>query len=165
VRNALIHIVIFLMALVVLSALAIWFNLGPVVHSAEASAPPEKRSVWDGVYTYAQADRGHALYDRYCLACHGRYLEGIAQLPSEPVWLRKPPLSGGEFRANWNQMSLGDLLERQRISMPQNAPGTLNRQQNADLVAYVLQQNGYPSGVEEIPPERLWLDSIEIASW
>jgi len=165
VRNTLIHILIFIAVLVAISALAIWFNLGPVAHSAAASAASVHRSVWDGVYTYAQADRGGALYDRYCGACHGRYLEGIAQLPSEPVWVRKPPLSGGEFRANWNDMSLGDLFERFRISMPQNAPGALTRQQNADVVAYVLQQNGYPSGGQEMTPERSVLDTIKIEWW
>ena len=50
-----------------------------------------------------------------------------------------PGLTGGEFTSNWNDLSLGDLFERMRISMPQNAPGSLSRQQNADILAFVLQ--------------------------
>jgi mono/diheme cytochrome c family protein len=123
------------------------------------------RSVWDGVYTNAQADRGHALYERYCRACHGRYLEGVAALATEQDWRGKPALAGWQFRENWNQMSVGDLFTRQRISMPQNAPGTLNRQQTADILAYVLQQNGYPSGEQEMSPENSSLDTIKIEWW
>jgi cytochrome c len=133
--------------------------------TATAVAQDQRASVWDGVYTDAQADRGHSLYDRQCGLCHGRYLEGVLAVPPEPAWHAAPPLTGWEFRQNWNRMSLGDLFERQRISMPQQAPGSLGRQQTADVLAYVLQQNGYPSGRREISGERGALDSITIEWW
>ena len=46
-----------------------------------------------------------------------------------------PPLAGGAFNANWNGLSLGDLVERIRISMPQNSPNSLSRQQYVDILA------------------------------
>ena len=49
-----------------------------------------------------------------------------------------PGLAGGEFTSNWNDLSVGDLYERIRVSMPQSAPGSLTRQQNSDILAYVL---------------------------
>ena len=57
-----------------------------------------------------------------------------------------PGLTGGEFSSNWNDLSLGELFERMRISMPQNAPGSLSRQQNADILAFVLYKSNFPAG-------------------
>src|SRR5262245_66350605 len=79
--------------------------------SAQAS-----KSQWDGVYTEDQAKRGEGLYSQYCAACHGPDLAGGEMAPG---------LTGGEFSSNWNDLSLGELFERIRISMPQNAPGSL----------------------------------------
>ena len=59
-----------------------------------------------------------------------------------------PGLTGGEFTSNWNDLSLGDLFERMRISMPQNAPGSLSRQQNADILAFMLYKGNYPAGTD-----------------
>jgi hypothetical protein len=41
----------------------------------------------------------------------------------------------------------------------------LNRQQTADILAYLLQQNGYPSGRQEVSAEKRALDSITIEWW
>src|ERR1700721_1956122 len=38
-------------------------------------------SVWDGVYTAGQADRGKALYGKQCASCHGAGLDGSGQAP------------------------------------------------------------------------------------
>lgn len=45
------------------------------------------RSVWDGVFSEAQAKRGEALFNENCVSCHGPMLEGDGEAP---------PLSGGE---------------------------------------------------------------------
>jgi S-disulfanyl-L-cysteine oxidoreductase SoxD len=128
------------------------------------------RSVRDGVYTAEQAGRGEALYRRYCGQCHGPDLLGRSDFPVPPqpplpgVFIRpgSPPLKGASFVSNWNDMSLGDLFERDRISMPQDAPGRLSRQQNADLLAYILQENGYPAGDHDLPITREMLDPIRV---
>ena len=102
------------------------------------------RNVWDGVYTAEQAKRGEPLYGQQCSTCHGSTLEGGEMAP---------PLTGGTFHANWNGLSLGDLVERIRISMPQNSPGSLNRQQSVDIVAFILKTGGIPEGKAEMPRE------------
>src|SRR5262245_48729559 len=93
-----------------------------VFHSAlraqETSPPPH--SVWDGAYTAEQAMRGEALYAQECARCHGADLSGVDEAP---------PLSGGAFLANWDGLTVGDLFERIRISMPPNKKGKLSRQQ------------------------------------
>src|SRR5882762_5843062 len=80
-------------------------------------APSGTRSVWDGVYTQEQAERGHSLYNRHCASCHGDELAG-GDVP--------PPLAGSGFLANWNGLTVGDLFERIRRSMPAQ-PATKRR--------------------------------------
>jgi mono/diheme cytochrome c family protein len=117
---------------------------------AGAQDPP-KRSVWDGVYTTEQAKRGETLYAQSCAACHGTTLEGGEMAP---------PLTGGQFNSNWTGLSLGDLFERTRISMPQNNPGSLSRQQYADVIAFMLSAGSFPGGKAELPREVETLKQI-----
>lgn len=108
-------------------------------------------SVWDGVYTDDQAGRGKSLYARECAGCHGESMSGGEEAP---------PLTGAGFTANWNGLSVGDLFERIRVSMPEGRPGTLSRQQNADILAYVLSVNRFPAGKTELQHETDRLKQI-----
>src|SRR5947209_17783912 len=110
------------------------------------------RSVWDGVYTSQQADRGQAIYGKECGYCHGPALSGGEEAP---------PLAGGTFIANWNGLTVGDLFERIRVSMPEGRPGTLSRQQNADVLAYILAFNQFPAGQTELYKETEPLKQIK----
>jgi len=60
------------------------------------------------------------LYGASCAKCHGDTLTGGEAAP---------PLTGGEFLANWNGLTVGDLFERIRISMPADRPGALSSAQ------------------------------------
>ena len=73
-----------------------------------------------------------------------------------------PPLRGAQFVANWTGLTLSDLFTRNRVSMPQEAPGSLSRQQNADILAYILSQNGYPAGQTELPRDDAPLAEFRI---
>jgi len=122
------------------------------VCALRAQEPPSSgRSVWDGVYTEEQAKRGEALYEKQCSACHGDKLAGRESAP---------PLTGGAFLSNWNGLPLSDLFERVRRTMPQNAPGKLSRQQNADILAYVLSFNKFPAGKIELYRQSEMLKEI-----
>jgi mono/diheme cytochrome c family protein len=116
------------------------------------------RSVRDGIYTSEQADRGKALYARHCASCHMLDLRGLKASPGKRDGV--PALQGGAFTSNWTDLSVDDLFVRIRVSMPQNAPGSLSRQQNADILAYVLQQNGYALGLDELPTVNADLGQI-----
>lgn len=118
---------------------------------AQESAPAESRSVWDGVYTEEQAKRGEPVYHKECATCHGDAMAGGESAP---------PLTGGAFLSNWNGLTLGDLFERIRKTMPQNAPGKLNRQQNADILAYTLSANKFPPGKTELSRQTEFLKEI-----
>lgn len=76
-----------------------------------------------------------------------------------------PPLTGGKFAANWNGVTLGNMVERIRISMPQNNPGSLSRAEIADVTAYILQQNGFPPGESELPRQTALLSVISYEAY
>ena len=102
------------------------------------------RSVWDGAYTKEQAKRGEGLYAQNCSSCHGPDLTGNDEAAS---------LTGPAFLANWDGLTMGDLSERVRVSMPPNNLGKLNRQQIADVLSYVLSFNKFPVGAVELDPK------------
>ena len=110
------------------------------------------KTTWDGVFTEAQSKRGQEVYLQECSNCHGSELEGMDM---------SPPLSGPAFTAGWNELSLGDLFERIRISMPADRPGTLPREKNADAIAYILSFNKFPTGEAELPHELPSLKMIQ----
>jgi S-disulfanyl-L-cysteine oxidoreductase SoxD len=113
------------------------------------------RSVWDGVYTQEQAQRGEAVYSRECASCHGLALNGGESAP---------PLMGGEFLSNWNGLTVGDLFERIRTSMPADSPGRLTRAQNADVIAHILSVNQFPQGRAELDTKVDVLKQIRVES-
>ena len=100
------------------------------------------KSTVDGIYSLDQAKRGRAAYSENCLECHGRGLEGDVE---------NRPLVGYEFTTNWAGGNMLALFDRIRITMPGDKPGTLNRQKVADILAFILQSNGYPAGKAELP--------------
>jgi S-disulfanyl-L-cysteine oxidoreductase SoxD len=112
-----------------------------VIFAAVVAFAQTTHSVWDGVYTEDQAKRGAAVYAKDCAACHGADLNGGESAP---------PLVGGTFLSNWNTLTVGDLFERIRESMPQDNPGRLSRQQDADVLAFMLQANEFPAGKSEL---------------
>jgi mono/diheme cytochrome c family protein len=113
----------------------------------------QAKSVWDGVYTPAQATRGLEAYKNACLECHGADLKGDGEAP---------PLSGDDFQGNWNDLSVGDFFERIRISMPPSDADSVTPAAKADIVAYVLAQNKYPEGETELEPTLEALKDIKI---
>ena len=124
------------------------------VRAQEPSAPTS-RSVWDGVYTEEQAKRGESVYLKECDACHGDQLTGGESAP---------PLTGGAFLSNWNGLTLGDLFDRIRKTMPQTNPGRLTRQQDADVLAYMLSRNKFPPGKTELYRQSEMLKEIRFES-
>jgi len=108
-------------------------------------------SVWDGVYTDAQATRGAALFDRECAGCHGPNGEGGGMAPA---------LIGAAFTANYDGQTVGDLFERNRTTMPVGREGQLNAQANADITAFMLQVNKFPAGDGELPAQSMALKQI-----
>ena len=127
--------------------------IATVLGLAGIGTSQSQRSVWNGVFTAEQAQRGQARYKEFCASCHGDMLEGGESAP---------PLAGGEFLANWNTLTVGDLFDRTRSTMPQNKPGSLNREANAEIMAYLLSANQFPAGKEALPQSSEILKEIRI---
>jgi S-disulfanyl-L-cysteine oxidoreductase SoxD len=106
-----------------------------------AAAQGSKRTVWDGVYTAAQAERGRTAYTQSCASCHADDLRGKSTAPS---------LVEESFAFLWADMSLGDLFERTRMLMPSDRPGSLAAETYADIIAFIALKNGYPAGSTEL---------------
>ena len=117
---------------------------GVAAQVAASSAP---------LYSAAQAARGRAQYTQQCATCHGQSLEGIEIAP---------PLAGADFIDKWTGQSLGDLFERIRTTMPKNKPGSLTREQVADITAFLLSVNQYPAGSTDLPADTQPLRGIRI---
>ena len=123
-----------------------------VAASGQMSAQAGK-TVWDGIYTEAQAGRGKKLYIASCAACHQEGMQGADLAPA---------LKGDEFLLLWNDRPMSELVERITKTMPQDAPGTLSPEANADIVAYILQVNRFPAGVAELPVDAAAQKTIAI---
>jgi mono/diheme cytochrome c family protein len=126
-----------------------------VVLGVAVLAGQTTRTVWDGVFTEEQAKRGQASYGEECASCHGVELTGGEQAP---------PLAGAAFLGTWNGLAVGVLFDRMRQSMPQDDPGSLSRQINADILAYMLKANGFPAGKTELEKDSEVLRQIKLIS-
>ena len=96
------------------------------------------RTVWDGVYSEAQAARGMAAFGQSCSGCHSLAAEGKSPLVGEPFW------------KSFAQETVGDLLKYVSANMPNGAPGSLSESTYRDIVALMLKSNGFPSGTTEL---------------
>jgi mono/diheme cytochrome c family protein len=123
------------------------------VAAMAGGAATQQRTVWDGVYTVSQAERGGAAYAQSCASCHADDLRGRSTAPS---------LVEESFAFLWEDMSLGDLFERTRTLMPSNQPGSLPGPTYADIIAFIASKNGYPAGAVELSDDPAVLKGIRI---
>jgi len=120
--------------------------------SVRAQSPA---SVNDGIYTASQADRGKAVYAMNCAGCHGDKAEGGNAGPT---------LSGADFTNGYKDGNASALYSKISMDMPSSAPGSLNPEQYADVLAYLLSINKYPAGQTEIPKDGAGLKSVKMAA-
>jgi mono/diheme cytochrome c family protein len=106
--------------------------------SATAQTSNPRRTVWDGVYTEAQAARGMTAFGQSCSGCHALTAVG------------KAPLVGDSFWKSFAQKTVGDVLEYVSANMPNGSPGSLSEPTYRDIVALMLKSNGFPAGTTEL---------------
>jgi quinoprotein glucose dehydrogenase len=121
------------------AVLTLHFN----VH-AQASPAGAGKSVWDGVFSEDQAQRGRISYNKSCSGCHRADLTGF-----------ESALKGQKFMDHWGQDNVDSLYSNIKRSMPRNEPGSLDSATYVDIISYVLQQNGFPSGTADLKAESL----------
>lgn len=101
----------------------------------------DRVTVWDGVYTVEQAERGEAVYKSHCLSCHQADFSGTEEASA---------LSGEPFMESWREDTVGNLYTRTRNLMPFDEPASLGDAAYLDSVAYLLEVNGFPAGSREL---------------
>jgi PQQ-dependent dehydrogenase (methanol/ethanol family) len=107
-------------------------------------------------YTTEQADKGFGLYGEHCASCHGKNLDDGAYAP---------PLKGVDFRQKWGVRSAEPLFTYTSTKMPPSRPGTLGDPVYAQLLAYILQENGAPAGGRELPGDPDALKALNAPNW
>ncbi len=108
-----------------------------VIHAQDA-AP----GIWDGVYTREQSARGRATFEEACVRCHGRDLAGTTG----------PALTGEQFQQSWGGGTIEVLFVKIRDTMPPGFGTVLDDRQKLEIVAYILETNGFPAGRDELAP-------------
>jgi mono/diheme cytochrome c family protein len=128
-----------------LAGITIAFTLTTALGSpAAATQSGSAKTVWDGVYTDAQAARGEARYRESCSRCHD---EG--------------PRRGDAFMRDWSGIDLSGLFARMKTSMPPGTPGSLPDADYIDIAAYMLRVNDFPAGRDELTPANVATVRVE----
>jgi mono/diheme cytochrome c family protein len=133
------------------SVFAAGFVVLAVIGARSDGAQAPSRSVWSGVYSTEQAERGRKLYVRDCQRCHGDTLLGGEGGPA---------LSGEEFLTAWKARTAAELFELIQTTMPEETPGSLSSRQYSDVLAYVFKENEFPAGMEELPSDPAALRAV-----
>lgn len=138
-----------LLLIVTSAVLAAWV-VGEPADAAWATASRQDsgavRTVWDGVYTEAQAERGRTAYEHSCSHCHNTG--------------KGPRLVGDAFTRAWFDDGLDVPLRKMRETMPADAPGGLSEAAYLDILSFLLEQTGFPHGSKELAPDPDGLASI-----
>jgi hypothetical protein len=118
-------------------------------HAGMPAAPGADGSgarIWSGVYTAAQVDQAKKPLVAVCRRCHNDDLGGSD---------RGPSLHGKGFMATWDSQELSALFAKVRDTMPPDSPSSLPDDDYINMVALILQKNGFPAGNETLSPGKL----------
>lgn len=110
----------------------------------EGAKNADRKTVWEGVYTDAQAARGQTQYEASCRSCH-----------------RDGPRRNDAFMRDWSGTDVDGLFNQIRASMPAGAPSSLSDNAYLDIVAYMLQVNAFPAGLNELNADTIKSVRIE----
>lgn len=116
----------------------------PVILLALVAWATSTTTVWKGVYTEGQAARGQTAYRNACSGCHQPTLTGYGGL-----------LVGDKFMEHWREDNVGSFYHVMKTTMPRGGPASLADKAYLEIMAYILQTNGFPAGTTELTLDRL----------
>jgi S-disulfanyl-L-cysteine oxidoreductase SoxD len=117
-----------------------------------AASQPATPTIWSGVYTAQQSERGQKAYGQSCSSCHRDDLSGSDD--------GAPALRGQAFVERWKDRPLSEMYFVLAESMPQDAPGSLSGKEYADIIAFLLNRNDVPAGNAELSSDMEMLKRI-----
>ena len=97
-------------------------------------------------FTEEQVQRGKSLYQKNCQDCHGSTLDNGE--------FGGAPLKGSYFRQHWGSGDVSALFGYVNTLMPPDRPGQLSAQSYVDLTAFLLSNNDYAAGTEELTADQ-----------
>lgn len=125
------------------------------VYTVSMSAQGGKKTIWDGVYTSQQANRGQETYDKSCASCHQDDLSGGGDDYAAN-------LRGADFFARWNGKTVAELFHAIADGMPKNAPGSLSPDAYTDVLSFLMKKNLVPAGDSALAQQTDVLERILI---
>ncbi len=133
--------------LLLFAAASAWLCMAPLAAARPATGQSAASATAPTLYSEEQANRGETVFAEACARCHGADLQGISG----------PPLSGPIFRqsAQFSKLTVSQLFEFVSRQMPYDTPGSLNRRQYLDVMAFILGKNGFPAGRSSLTEEKL----------
>ena len=111
----------------------------------------QAQSLASPTYTPAQATAGRAAYAQSCASCHGANLDDGEFAP---------PLKGTAFQQQWGGKSADNVFDYVETKMPPGQPGSLGDVRYAEVLAFLLQQNGVAPGTRALPADAVALRAI-----
>jgi len=109
---------------------------GATLTASASNTPPPPSEPKPALYTAGQAEKGQAAFSENCALCHGENLQGRAG----------PALKGVHFAPNSGKYKVGDIFNIVSKNMPATQPGSLPHDTYVEIMAFLLQENGYPAG-------------------
>jgi hypothetical protein len=125
------------------------YCLSAPVRAQESSG--RTATIWDGVFTQSQADRGKEQFGLYCAQCHKPDLTGETG----------PELAGNRFRTGWDSATLDELFTKILKTMPRGS-ANLPADTVTDVITYILAMNNFPPGDRNLPTNADFLGRIRI---
>lgn len=110
-----------------------------VYAQAEVAGPT---AVDTPVFTAEQALLGAEVYRQNCQMCHHAGLQGDSFAAT---------LAGSFFINRWAERPVLQLATFLKTQMPYGAGGSLSDEAYAQVIAFILDFNGYPAGETEFP--------------
>jgi polar amino acid transport system substrate-binding protein len=115
-----------------------------------------KHSKVPALYTADQATKGAVAYFQNCAMCHGPLLDG------QSAGYPGPALKGADFADPSYDFHVKDIFNFVAKLMPPGTPGSLTHEQDVLIMAFLLQQNGYPPGTKELTYDEAEKSSVPL---
>jgi polar amino acid transport system substrate-binding protein len=132
-------------------------NDGRLIKVADSEAKTKSKHVKaPALYTEDQATKGALAYFKNCAMCHAPLLDG------QSAGYSGPALKGPEFADPSYNFHLSDIFNFVAKLMPAATPGSLTHEQDVEIMAFILQQNGYPAGSKELVYEEAEKSKVPI---
>jgi len=132
-------------------AVGVLLSFGALQAAAIAQKTETTPAIWKGIFAAAQVERGKAVFRADCATCHDASELGEA-----------PSLAGDTFMRNWEGHTVGRLYTKILEQMPPNNVRSVTPSQKLDVLAYILHENGFPSGADELTADGETLARIHI---